>query len=317
MLSRSHDSTVDLDLELRQAQEKDNPVYYVQYAPRAHRLDPAPGGRGARRAALGAGSGAELHPAERELIKKLLAFPGEVAEAAERRAPHRIAAYALELVAGVRGVLPRLPGARRRAPTPCARCGSARCARPRRSSPGRWACWGSRRRTRCDAALVERLLALERGRGRSRSRSGSGSKVSPTGASPGVLARAPPAPARRRRGSSPRRPGVRHRPAERVGDDLRPRGRVRRARRRWRRSCGRPAGRRRVSAKRSATASSPARSRSSGVVAAVRPSIAAPARVAPARAALAGEQRQHGQPVAVGRHRRDLRARPPRAPAAA
>ena len=28
---------------------------------------------------------------------KLLAFPGEVAEAAERRAPHKIAAYALEL----------------------------------------------------------------------------------------------------------------------------------------------------------------------------------------------------------------------------
>ena len=28
---------------------------------------------------------------------KLLAFPAEVAEAAERRAPHRIAAYALEL----------------------------------------------------------------------------------------------------------------------------------------------------------------------------------------------------------------------------
>ena len=41
--------------------------------------------------------GLELHPAERELIKKLLAFPAEVAEAADRRAPHRIAVYALEL----------------------------------------------------------------------------------------------------------------------------------------------------------------------------------------------------------------------------
>ena len=38
-----------------------------------------------------------LEPAERALIKKLLAFPGEVAEAAARRAPHRIDAYALEL----------------------------------------------------------------------------------------------------------------------------------------------------------------------------------------------------------------------------
>ena len=36
-------------------------------------------------------------PAERALIKKLLAFPDEVAEAADRRAPHRVAAYALEL----------------------------------------------------------------------------------------------------------------------------------------------------------------------------------------------------------------------------
>ena len=31
MLQRSHDSTVDLDLELAKRQEKDNPVYYVQY----------------------------------------------------------------------------------------------------------------------------------------------------------------------------------------------------------------------------------------------------------------------------------------------
>ena len=38
-----------------------------------------------------------LEPAERELITKLLAFPAEIAEAAERRAPHRIATYALEL----------------------------------------------------------------------------------------------------------------------------------------------------------------------------------------------------------------------------
>jgi arginyl-tRNA synthetase len=40
--------------------------------------------------------GLALDPAERELVKKLLAFPAELAEAADRRAPHRIAAYALE-----------------------------------------------------------------------------------------------------------------------------------------------------------------------------------------------------------------------------
>jgi arginyl-tRNA synthetase len=38
-----------------------------------------------------------LEDPERDLIKKLVAFPGEIAEAVERRAPHRIAGYALEL----------------------------------------------------------------------------------------------------------------------------------------------------------------------------------------------------------------------------
>jgi arginyl-tRNA synthetase len=38
-----------------------------------------------------------LDEPERDLIKKLVAFPDEIAEAAERRAPHRIAVYALEL----------------------------------------------------------------------------------------------------------------------------------------------------------------------------------------------------------------------------
>jgi arginyl-tRNA synthetase len=38
-----------------------------------------------------------LNDSERELIRKLLAFPNEVREAVDRRAPHRIATYALEL----------------------------------------------------------------------------------------------------------------------------------------------------------------------------------------------------------------------------
>ena len=39
----------------------------------------------------------ELNAAERELVRRLLSFPSEVREATERRAPHRIAGYALEL----------------------------------------------------------------------------------------------------------------------------------------------------------------------------------------------------------------------------
>ena len=41
--------------------------------------------------------GGELHRAERNLIKTLVAFPDEIAEAVERRAPHRIAGYAHDL----------------------------------------------------------------------------------------------------------------------------------------------------------------------------------------------------------------------------
>ena len=98
MLSRSHDSTVDLDLELARQESSENPVYYVQYAhARIHSIL-AEAGRERVAAALGREPRPdELHESERELVRKLLAFPDEVAEAAERRGPHRIAAYALEL----------------------------------------------------------------------------------------------------------------------------------------------------------------------------------------------------------------------------
>jgi arginyl-tRNA synthetase len=97
MLSRSPDSTVDLDLELAKQESSENPVYYVQYA--HARIASMLRKAGAERvaAALAAPrAGLALEPAERELVKKLLAFPAEVREAADRRAPHRIAAYALE-----------------------------------------------------------------------------------------------------------------------------------------------------------------------------------------------------------------------------
>ena len=98
MLSRSHESTVDLDLELAREQSSENPVYYVQYAHARIASMLAKAGDERVDAALGAGARPEaLHPAERELIKKLLAFPAEVVEAAEKRSPHKIAAYALEL----------------------------------------------------------------------------------------------------------------------------------------------------------------------------------------------------------------------------
>jgi arginyl-tRNA synthetase len=100
MLQRSHDRTVDLDLDLARQQSPENPVYYIQYAharivTMLARLD-------VERVAgalegPSAWAGASLQGAERDLIKTLVALPDEVAEAALRRAPHRIAAYALEL----------------------------------------------------------------------------------------------------------------------------------------------------------------------------------------------------------------------------
>ncbi len=98
LLQRSHDTTVDLDLDLAREQSSENPVYYVQYAHAriASMLDKA----GARRVAAALAeprADSPLHASERALIKRLLAFPVEVGEAAARRAPHRIAAYALEL----------------------------------------------------------------------------------------------------------------------------------------------------------------------------------------------------------------------------
>jgi len=103
LLARSHDTTVDLDLDLAREQSSENPVYYVQYAhARIASILAKAGDRRVAEAERDASErrGLPLHPSERTLIEQLLAFPSELAEAAERRAPHRIAAYALELAQG-------------------------------------------------------------------------------------------------------------------------------------------------------------------------------------------------------------------------
>ena len=93
---------VDLDLDLARSQSNENPVYYVQYAHARIASILRKAGEERRRAAAAAadgGSGAPVEPAERALIKRLLELPGEVAEAAERRAPHRLCAYAMTIAA--------------------------------------------------------------------------------------------------------------------------------------------------------------------------------------------------------------------------
>jgi len=100
LLARSHDTTVDLDLDLAREQSSENDVYYVQYAHARIASMLAKAGAERVRAAITAVGELErepLHATERALVEQLLAFPAELAEAAERRAPHRMAAYALAL----------------------------------------------------------------------------------------------------------------------------------------------------------------------------------------------------------------------------
>jgi len=100
MLQRSHDRTLELDVELARSQSAENPVYYVQYAHAriASMLGRLSEDRIAGAVADGADWGAdEIHTSERNLVNKLIALPDEISEAALRRAPHRMAGYALEL----------------------------------------------------------------------------------------------------------------------------------------------------------------------------------------------------------------------------
>ena len=100
LLQRSHDTPLDLDLDLARERSQENPVYYVQYAHAriASILRNAGEERvqAAMRAELTAGT-IPLEPAERALVKRLLELPEEAVEAGERRAPHRLTAYAHEL----------------------------------------------------------------------------------------------------------------------------------------------------------------------------------------------------------------------------
>ena len=118
LLQRSHDTTLDLDLDLARERSQENPVYYVQYAHARIASILRNAGeervREAERADLMAGT-ASLEPAERALVKRLLELPEEVARGgrAARAAPaHRLRARArLRLPR----LLPRLPRGGRRA----------------------------------------------------------------------------------------------------------------------------------------------------------------------------------------------------------
>ncbi len=105
MVQRSHDTALDLDLDLARSQSQDNPVYYVQYAHAriASILRKAASEGVAADAADSTVESALDAPAEaseRALVRRLLELTHVVAEAGARRAPHRLCAYAGETAAG-------------------------------------------------------------------------------------------------------------------------------------------------------------------------------------------------------------------------
>jgi arginyl-tRNA synthetase len=101
LVMRSHDTALDLDLSLAREQSQDNPVYYVQYAHARIASILRKLGEERVEQALSADLTSEgrsaPHPSERALLKRVLEFPDEVAEAGARRAPHRLTTYALDV----------------------------------------------------------------------------------------------------------------------------------------------------------------------------------------------------------------------------
>ncbi len=99
LLSRSIDSHLDFDLELAREQSEENPVYYVQYAhARICSILREASQRGLCTDDLHEADLTLLeHPDELRLMRWLADYPGEVADAAERRAPHRLAHMSRDL----------------------------------------------------------------------------------------------------------------------------------------------------------------------------------------------------------------------------
>ena len=93
LVSRGHDQTIEIDVDLAAEKTQKNPVYYVQYA-HARIAGILRNAEGAEERLEPPGPPARE---ERELIKRLAEFPGVVADATERRGPHAIPTYAIRV----------------------------------------------------------------------------------------------------------------------------------------------------------------------------------------------------------------------------
>jgi arginyl-tRNA synthetase len=94
LVSRGHDQTIEIDVDLAAEKSQKNPVYYVQYA---HARIAGVLRNAGERTAPERGLAGPLQPEERALVKRLLELPGLAAESAERRAPHAIPTYAIRV----------------------------------------------------------------------------------------------------------------------------------------------------------------------------------------------------------------------------
>ncbi len=101
-LMRSPHSALDIDINLARKTEKDNPVYYVQYA-HARIVQAIDRAREEKGVAVPAAADANLslltEDTETELIKKLSELPQEIALSASEYAPQRLVQYARDLAA--------------------------------------------------------------------------------------------------------------------------------------------------------------------------------------------------------------------------
>ena len=93
LVNRGPDQTIEIDVDLAAERSQKNPVYYVQYAHARiagilRNVQP-----GSNQVAVVA----PLEKEERELIKRLAEFPAVVADAAAKRGPQAIPAYAIRV----------------------------------------------------------------------------------------------------------------------------------------------------------------------------------------------------------------------------
>jgi arginyl-tRNA synthetase len=104
-LLQSIDTAQTFDLDVVTKESMENPVYYVQYAhARLASIARTAAERGVVRTPLDAVDLTPLvHDRELDLLRALAAYPDEVAEASELRAPHRVTTWVRDCAARVHG----------------------------------------------------------------------------------------------------------------------------------------------------------------------------------------------------------------------